>query len=137
MNTYNINDQEFVNSTLYKEFIKQNPTNGFLSIRAFAANQAIPISGLKIVISKIMDGNNIIFFEGTTNTSGIIENIKLPTPKQHEDNLTEPASTTYDVVATYNIDNIKQQFQIKMYENIGVIQNINIIPKMNLRKGDV
>ena len=57
MNTYNINDTEFTNSAVYQEFIKNNPSKGFLKIRAYAANGAVPISGLKVVVTKNINEN--------------------------------------------------------------------------------
>ena len=63
MNTFNIYDQNFINSEVYQQFLKDNPSNGYLRIRAFAANQAIPISGMNITISKIIDNNNVIFLK--------------------------------------------------------------------------
>ena len=128
MNTFNINDQNFVNSEIYKNYIKDNPTKGYLKIRAFAANQAIPISGLNITVSKIISNNNVIFYEGKTNSSGIIEKITLPTPKLDPDNLDTPKSTTYEIIATYK--NKNKTYKINMYENIYVVQDININPNM-------
>ena len=52
MDTYNINDSEFVNSDMYKNFINENPGRGYLKIRAYSASQAVPISGLQVVVSK-------------------------------------------------------------------------------------
>lgn len=130
MNTFNIYDQNFVNSEVYQNFLKDNPSNGYLRIRAFAANQAIPISGMNITISKIIDNNNVIFFEGATNTSGLIERITLPTPKLDPNNLDAPTSTTYDITATYNQDN--KVYKVNMYENVYVVQDINIVPNFNM-----
>ena len=53
MNTYNINDINFINSNLYQKYLKENPVKGYLKIRAYAANEAVPISGLNVTISKI------------------------------------------------------------------------------------
>lgn len=128
MNTFNINDQNFLNSEVYKNFIKDNPSNGYLKIRAFAANQAIPISNLNIIVSKNIDNNNVIFFEGKTNSSGIIEKITLPTPKLDQNNLDKPSSTTYDIEATYQ--NETKIYKVNMYENVYVLQEININPSM-------
>ncbi len=128
MNTFNINDQNFINSKVYKDYINDNPTNGYLKIRAFTANQAIPISGLSITVSKIINNNNVIFFEGKTNSSGIIEKITLPTPKLDPDNLDTPKSVTYEIIATYKNNN--KTYKINMYENIYVVQDININPNM-------
>ena len=133
MNTFSIYDQDFVNGEVYQNFIKDNPSNGYLRIRAFAANQAIPISGLNITVSKIIDNNNVIFFEGATNSSGIIERITLPTPKLDPNNLDATKSTVYDIYATYNNEN--KIYKVNMYENVYVVQDINVVPNMNIMGG--
>ena len=130
MNTFNINDQNFTNSEIYKNYLQKNPSIGFLKIRAFAANQAIPISNLNVKVSKNIDNNNVIFFEGTTNSSGIIEKINLPTPKLDPNNLDKPNSTAYDITATYKNDNTNIIYKVNMYENVYVVQEININPRM-------
>ena len=130
MNTYNINDVNFINSYEYKEFIKNNPEIGYLKIRAFAASGAIPISNLKVVVSTNINNDTIIFYEGVTNQSGIIEGIKLPAPKLEVNNLNTPNKTKYLITATYS-DNIKKIYEINIYENVSVIQNISITPAMN------
>jgi hypothetical protein len=73
MNTYNINDVSFKNSEVYKSFINDYPVNGYLKIRAYSASGAIPVRGLKIVVSTNYQDNKIIFYDGITDTSGIIE----------------------------------------------------------------
>ena len=132
---YNVNDENFKNSEMYQRFLRENPSFGFLKIRAYAANQAVPISNLKIVITKDIENNNVTFFEGTTNDSGVIERIILPAPLLNQNDLIAPASTTYEIRATYTPDNITQIFRVNMYENVGVIQNINIVPDMNMGMG--
>lgn len=132
---YNVNDENFKNSEMYQRFLRENPSSGFLKIRAYAANQAVPISNLKIVITKDIENNNVTFFEGTTNDSGVIERIILPAPLLNQNDLIAPASTTYEIRATYTPDNITQIFRVNMYENVGVIQNINIVPDMNMKMG--
>ena len=136
MNTYYISDQDFINSKSYQDFLRNNPSRGYLNIRAYAANQAIPISDLKIVVSTIIDDNNVIFFEGSTNSSGIIGSIALPAPRLDPNNLDAPSATTYIITATYTPDNMVSEYKVNMYENVSVVQNINVVPKMNLRFGD-
>ena len=133
MNTFNIYDQNFIKGEVYQNFLKNNPSNGYLKIRAYAANGAIPISGLNITISKMIDNNNVIFFEGATNSSGIIERITLPTPKLDPNNLDAPSSITYTITARYNKDN--KVYKVNMYENVYVVQDINIVPNMNMMGG--
>ena len=136
MNTYNFNDQTFKNTIGYQNFITANPSQGYLKIRASAASQALPISNLKIVVSKVIDNNNIVFFEGVTDTSGVIERIALPAPKLDPNNLDAPRSTTYEVRATYEPDNLNTTYRVNIYENIYVIQTINVVPTLNVIAGD-
>ena len=137
MNTYNINDENFKNTTSYQNFITANPGVGYLKIRASAASQALPISSLKIVVSKVIDNNNIIFYEGVTDTSGVIERINLPAPRLESDNLDAPKATTYIVKATYEPDNLNTTYQVNIYDNIYTIQTINVVPTLNNRLGDI
>ncbi len=136
MNTYNFNDDSFKNTDAYKNFIDTNQSVGYLKIRAYGASQALPIGNLKIVVSKIIDNNNIIFFEGNTNESGVIEKIILPAPKQNTDDLTKPLSTTYEIKAYYQEKEISNIYQVNIYENIYVIQTISFVPTLGVIAGD-
>jgi len=126
MNTYNVNDKDFVNSELYKSFINSNPGLGFLKIRAYAASGAVPISGMNVIVSKNIGGNKVIFFEGVTNLSGVIEKISLPAPKMDSDNMIAPVITTYDIDTSY--EGVSRLYKVNIYDNIYVVQNINITP---------
>ena len=128
MNNVSINNQNLVNSPEYQEFLKNNPGRGYLNIRVYTASQARPISNLKVVVSTVIGANNVIFFEGYSDSSGIIETIDLPTPKLKFNDLTIPNSMSYNILATYTPDNVSENFIVEMYENVNVIQNINIAP---------
>ncbi len=132
MNTFNFNDSTFESTNTYKEFIKNNPKEANLNIRTSAASNAIPISGVRIIVSKIIDGNKIIFYDGETDESGAINNIKLPTPNINLDDLEVPTGTLYDIEAIYKKDNIDRFYQVLMYPDICVVQNINIVPTMDV-----
>lgn len=127
--TYNVNDKDFLNSELYKSFINSNSGIGFLKIRAYAASGAVPISGLSIVVSKDIGGNKVIFFEGATNDSGVIERISLPAPRIDSDNLVSPILTTYDINAVYEGED--KLYKVNVYDGIYVVQNINLTPNIN------
>lgn len=126
--TYNVNDDNFKNSEIYNNFFKEYPSRGGLRVRAYAASGAVPISGLKVVISTMYNNDKIIFFEGVTDESGLIERVSLPTPELSTDNLESPQKKTYDITTTYeNVDTI---YKVDMYEGICVLQNINVVPAM-------
>ena len=135
MNTYSIEDKQYVNSEEFKNFMEQNPTYGYLRIRAYAASGAIPISGLKIEITTKINKNRFIFFEGYTNESGLIDNISLPAPKLETNNLDIPNKTIYEIKATYLPNNTNLTYEVNMYENVFVVQNINIVPNSSIEKG--
>ena len=131
MNTYNFNDSIFKQSQLYQNFVRENPSQGYLRIRAYAASQALPIRGLRVIVSKVVDNNKIIFFDGVTNDSGVIERITLPTPRIGDDNQIIPKNITYDIEAIYEPDNIQRMYSVNMYEGIYAVQNINVVPNIN------
>ena len=127
--TYNIDDKDFLNSELYKSFINANPGLGFLKIRAYAASQAVPIGGLSVQVSKDIGGNKVIFFEGITNESGVIEKIQLPVPRMGTDNMISPVISVYDISTTYEGES--RVYKVNVYDNIYVVQNINVTPNIS------
>lgn len=130
MNEINFNNESFKETNEYKNYIIDNPDIGYLNIRAYAANAAIPITGLVVVVSKIINNRKVIFFKGATDNSGLISSIALPTPSISSDDEVVPTSQDYDVTAIYNGDNLI--YKVKMFSNIQVLQNINIVPNLRL-----
>ena len=128
MNTYSIKDEQFKQTSLFKDFQKENPSFGYLRIRAYSASEAIPIPGVQITISTIFQNNKIVYFEGETDSSGLIDRISLPTPKLVLDNLDEPNKIIYELKTVYEKENINQTYEVNMYEGICTVQNINITP---------
>ena len=130
MNSIYFNDPNFIKTNSYKEFINKNSSKGILNIRAYAANAAIPISGLNVTVFKIINNQKVIFFEGATDNSGIINQIMLPTPSISDNNQEIPLSQDYDISAVY--ESQKLIFKVLMYSGIQVNQNINIVPQIRL-----
>lgn len=131
MNNVNITDSNFISTIVYKNFMIENTGRGILNIRASFANQALPITNLKVVVSKEIENYNVIFYEGVTNISGLIGKISLPTPPKENDDLIAPKTTTYKITALYN--NREYTYVVNMYDGICAVQNINIVPS-NERK---
>ena len=117
-----MNIDEFKKSSEYALFIKNNPGVGRLKIRAYAASEAVPVSGLNIVVSSMIFGKKIVFFKGITDVSGVIPILELPTPSLMN-NLEIPKTMKYDIEVLEN-NNI---FPVNMYDGIIVVQNINYI----------
>lgn len=123
-----MNNNIMENNSKYQEFIKNNSGSGNLKIRAYAANGAIPIQNMNVVVSTIIDDNNVVFFDGYTDESGMIQNISLPTPSIDSNNLNIPASIFYYITVSYEPENYFQEFKINMYDGICVVQNIVVLP---------
>ena len=131
MNTVLIDDKNFMETESYKKFMDANPKSSYLKIQAFKANQAIPVSGVEIIVSHIIDNYKVIFYEGKTNESGIIENILLPVPECGNNNdLKIPLSTTYNVEAIYTKDNLDSLYKVKMFNGIYAVQDIDVSPNI-------
>lgn len=123
----NINE---LDKNIYNKFMSENTGFGNLKIRAYAASEALPVSGLNIIVSSNIDNNNVVFFRGMTDSSGMIETIKLPAPKLNLSNLEVPKTTIYNIEAYMDINN-KSNFSVNMYDGICVVQNINFVPGGN------
>ncbi len=110
----------------YPDFVKENTGVGLLKIQVFTANQAFPLEGVNIVISRVIDGDKVIFFTGATDSSGIIDNINLPTKASKADVLSpeDIIYTNYDVSAEYSKNNAVQDYTVAVFDDIKVIQPI-------------
>lgn len=127
MNTILFNDESFKQTDSYKNFMANNPDNSYLKIQASRANSAIPVSDVEVIISHIIDEYKVIFFDGKTNESGIIENISLPVPKSDPNDLDIPLSTTYNIEAIYTKENLDILYKAKMFPGVDAVQNIDIV----------
>lgn len=130
MNTILFTDETFKRSESYKKFMINNPASSHLKIQAYKANKALPVSGVQIIVSHIIDEYKVIFFEGETNESGIIEDITLPAPSLNKDDLIIPLSTTYNIEAIYTKDNMDNIYKVKMFSGISAVQDIDVIPNI-------
>ena len=74
----------------------------------------------------------MVFFDGVTDSSGVIERITLPAPRLDLSNLDEPNKTVYTINTINETGNINKTYLVNMYENVSVIQNINVVPDMNM-----
>ena len=124
---------EFKKSDEYKDFINNNPEVGYLNIRAYAANSAIPISDLEVKVTRKVNNQTIVFYNGKTDNSGLISNINLPAPSVGSNDEVEPKSINYEVSAKYNGESL--YFNIVIYAGISVLQNISVVPNLRLDGG--
>ena len=124
--TYYYDSDEFKESSLYKTFMSMNDSNGILKIEAYTASGAYPLKGVDIVVSKTFGEDKVIFYEGKTNDSGIIENIILPTRSIDGEinNASDIVYTTYDLDANYSEYDVSKKYDVSIFDDIKVIQPV-------------
>ena len=120
---------DFFNNSKYQEFIRNNPGKANLKIRAFTASEALPLVGIHIVVRTMVGEDEFIFFDGETDSSGMVDTLSLPTPSMISDNLEVPSSILYEIVAESKSMNMNRLYQVRMYDGICVIQNVELFPE--------
>ena len=129
--------EEFINTNEYQSFINNNPDTGTLKVFAYTAYKAMPLEGVNVTITKNIGNNKVTFFSGFTDSSGIIDDIILPTPKEEKiasyDLL--PQATSYDLTASLKGYGTVAYKDIPMYGGTKMIQYIKMIGDVVL-KGD-
>lgn len=129
MNSNYITYEQFKSMPGYEAFIAENPSEGILKVQAFTADQAIPIADADVFITKNINGQDVLFFQGKTDSSGIIDNIVLPAPIGGYDvDLFElPSYTTYDLIFSSTLYNKIKQYQISMFGDVKVLQYVKLM----------
>lgn len=94
---------EYTVPNALEEYLAKNCEHGTLRVQAFRARQAIPVEGVAVTVQCPIGGAARIFFEGSTDESGVIDPILLPAPKP-EGSLspdgTDPCSE-YEIIAEH------------------------------------
>ena len=128
---------EFINTSEYQNFIQRNPDSGSLKVFAYTAYKAMPLEGVNVKITKTIGNSKVVFFSGFTDSSGIIDNIILPTPREETianyDLL--PQSISYDLEAVLSGYEPLVYKDIPMYGGTKMIQYIKMIGDIST-KGD-
>lgn len=126
--------EEFKKTESYQRFIEENPAIGRLKVEVFTAYKAVPIPDTEILVTKDIDGKRVLFFRGRTDSSGMISNIELPSPK--EDKNFKPGDnaqyTMYDVTAIHEGFERIKKYDVAIFGDTGVIQYIKMISDINM-----
>ena len=131
-----ISYEEFKNTDLYEDFIKENNDVGNLKVQVFTAYGAIPVPDTNIVVYKDIEEYRIIFFQGVTDSSGIISDIVLPAPKMVTSNEEAPIYTIYNMTAFNTGYETLKNFSIGMLGGVNVIQYVKMLPDINSLEGE-
>lgn len=131
-----ISYEEFKNTDLFEDFIKENDSVGSLKVQVFTAYGAIPIPNTSVVVYKDIEEYRVVFFQGVTDSSGIISNISLPAPKMVTSNEETPIYTIYNMTALNTLYEALKTYTIGMLGGVNVIQYVKMMPNVNLEGVD-
>lgn len=134
-----LNYEDFKKTDDYSKFSKENPDIGYLKVLAFAAYQALPIPNAEILITRDINNQRVVFFQGYTDNSGTITDIELPAPltvKNVDTPEQIPQYTVYDLTAIHEGYETIKKYKIGMFGGVRVIQYIKMNPQVDLKGVD-
>ena len=121
--------QDSSQNETYQDFLDKNKEYGYLKIQAFAGQQSLPIEGVNVIVSKKFSDMDKVFFEGNTNDSGIIDDIRLPAPakllSEAPENILPYAA--YDVASSYKEYDTRNAPSVQIFPGVKSIQPIQVV----------
>ena len=111
----------------YAAFLEQNPDIGYLKVQASRARQAIPVSGVQVLVLQSFLDHRVLFFEGKTDANGIIESIPLPAPPVAEsfDAQSPQGGALYQLYA-FHPDFEPREYSVEIYADTTAIQPLEL-----------
>ena len=130
--------EDFKKLDEYQKFNNENPDVGNLKVEAFTAYGAIPVPNTQIIITKDIGNYRVIFFQGYTDSSGMISNIELPAPVAVLTSTTDaiPEYTVYDLTAIHEGYESIKKYSIGMFGGVNIIQYVKMNPEVVLEGAD-
>ena len=130
-----ISYDEFQQSEMSSLFQKKNSAVGYLKVIVSTATDALPLEGAKVKVYKDIGENQIVFFQGQTNSSGVIDDISLPCPKSVSlGSLEIPEYELYQLDVSLDGYQSVYNYSVGVFQNIKVIQDISMIPIVNIEE---
>lgn len=101
---------------------------GALKVQVFMADRVYPISSAHVVITGKENGK--VYFDGYTNTNGIVGSLYLPAPKKSlsQSPQEKPPYAQYDITVTHPRFQKRQYLGVPVFSGVESIQNIQLLP---------
>ncbi|MGN0468344.1 MAG: hypothetical protein ACI4GY_06450 [Acutalibacteraceae bacterium] len=125
--------EEDMNEDLQNINTDTDPDNmgtGLLRVQVYAANQVYPISSAYVTVTDTNDDK--IYFQGYTDTDGIVDNISLPAPIR---TMSESPSRIKPY-AQYNVTVEHPRFISRKYKGVPVFSTIKSVQAVQLVPSD-
>lgn len=101
---------------------------GALKVQVFMANRAYPVSSANVIITG--KENKKVYFDGYTNTNGVVGSILLPAPKKNfsQSPQAKPPYAQYDITVTHPKFQSRKYLGVPVFSGVESIQNIQLLP---------
>lgn len=107
----------------YENFLQENTRSGILRIQAFAGQQAIPVVGAQVTVSREFQDGMREFASGLTDENGVLDGIVLPAPNK----ILSESPTGEAPYATYDIRVSHPDYRTEIYQQVPIFDGIKSI----------
>ena len=122
---------EFSDERDLSKLLEDDAQAGVLKVTATTGRGLVPIKDARVYVTKMLDGDRVIFFKGLTDESGAIEDIVLPAPSRaisfDKDGGTPYSS--YDIKIEHPLYETMYVYNVPIFEGIKSIQNVSMNEK--------
>lgn len=118
-------------NNLFEDYINQNLDRGFIFFQVSTIDNAVPIKGAKVQISKDFGNRTEIFYELETDESGRTAIVPIPAPPKQFSLVPELSAqpfATYDATIKYGENGIRKMYNIPVFAGMTSIQPYVITP---------
>ena len=123
----------------YQDYISSYPGRGTLKVQISAAYEAFPVNGVEVDVSVIHNGVRYLLYSDITNSSGIVDNMVLPTravdtvlaPKTSDENEAQYLVSIFHPSFKSVVDKV-----VTVYDRIETILPLSLTPVNHMTEGN-
>lgn len=126
---------DFKKMDLYQDFIRKNLLLGETRVQVMGASGAVPIEGARVEIYKDIGELDVLFFQGETDSNGVINHILLPAPvKVPIGPLEVPEYSIYFMNVEKDGFQSLTKYSFMVMDGVEGVQNIMMKPLVDIEK---
>ncbi len=107
-------------------------SSGTLTVRAYTAGGALPVSGAVVRIFGASEWNRLVVYSSVTDRDGLTERFTLPTPSASYSMTPSPAELPYSL---YDLEISAPGYYTKRINGITLFSGINSVQLINMIPG--
>ena len=123
----------------YQDYISSYPGRGTLKVQISAAYETFPVNGVEVDVSVIHNGVRYLLYSDITNSSGIVDNMVLPTravdtvlaPKTSDENEAQYLVSLFHPSFKSVVDKV-----VTVYDRIETILPLSLTPVNHMTEGN-